>query len=273
MANLTKEMSSIAGVADLGYSDVTATLSIPGIDKEINLLTAEIDASKDITDPGLIEITNNKKKKLKALESLKTNLARIENINDPVEVRKTSYLKKAFTDYMKVLLDEKGTTLNPANIGEAYRIFTDYYALNYDKTNFNKVLSDLYDPNNFIKLAQRERTLIVARDKRRAEFFKKAFNKYAESSKIGVFLKALAETGFVIDLKYLKALDTNTFDELKELILNDPDVKFRDLNSNKLFGSDDPRYADVKKFISEFVIQVAPPVAETVTVEASSTSN
>ena len=270
MANLTKEMSSIAGVADLGYSDVTATLSIPGIDKEINLLTAEIDASKDITDPGLIEITNNKKKKLKALESLKTNLARIENINDPVEVRKTSYLKKAFTDYMKVLLDEKGTTLNPANIGEAYRIFTDYYALNYDKTNFNKVLSDLYDPNNFIKLAQRERTLIVARDKRRAEFFKKAFNKYAESSKIGVFLKALAETGFVIDLKYLKALDTNTFDELKELILNDPDVKFRDLNSNKLFGSDDPRYADVKKFISEFVIQVAPPVAETVVTESDS---
>lgn len=270
MADLTKEMSSIAGVADLGYSDVTATLSIPGIDKEINLLTAEIDASKDITDPGLIEITNNKKKKLKALESLKTNLARIENINDPVEVRKTSYLKKAFTDYMKVLLDEKGTTLNPANIGEAYRIFTDYYALNYDKTNFNKLLSDLYDPNNFIKLAQRERTLIVARDKRRAEFFKKAFNKYAESSKIGVFLKALAETGFVIDLKYLKALDTNTFDELKELILNDPDIKFRDLNSNKLFGSDDPRYEDVKKFISEFVVQVTPPVAETIVTEGDS---
>jgi hypothetical protein len=270
MADLTKQMSSIGGVADLGYSDVTATLSIPGIEKEINLLTAQIESSKDITDPGLIEITNNSKKKLKALESLKKNLARIENINDPVEVRKTSYLKKAFTDYMKVLLDEKGTTLNPADLNEAYAIFTDYYALNYDKTNFNKILADLYDPNNFIKLAEREKALDIARDNRRVEFFKKAFKKYAETSKIGVFLKALAETGFVIDLKYLKALDTNTFDELKELILNDPDVKFRDLNSNKLFGAEDPRYADIKSFVSKFEIEVAPPVTETTTTQTDS---
>ena len=270
MADLTKQMSSIGGVADLGYSDVIATLSIPGIDKEINLLTAQIESSKDITDPGLIEITNNSKKKLKALESLKKNLARIENINDPVEVRKTTYLKKAFTDYMKVLLDEKGTVLNPADLNEAYAIFTDYYALNYDKTNFNKLLSDLYDPNNFIKLAEREKALTVARNNRRVEFFKKAFKKYAETSKIGLFLKALSETGFVIDLKYLKALDTNTFDELKELILNDPDVKFRDLNSNKLFGAEDPRYADVKKFITAFEIQVTPPAAETVVNESDS---
>jgi hypothetical protein len=270
MADLTKQMSSIGGVADLGYSDVTATLSIPGIEKEINLLTAQIESSKDITDPGLIEITNNSKKKLKALESLKKNLARIENVNDPVEVRKTSYLKKAFTDYMKVLLDEKGTTLNPADLNEAYAIFTDYYALNYDKTNFNKILADLYDPNNFIKLAEREKALDIARDNRRVEFFKKAFKKYAETSKIGVFLKALAETGFVIDLKYLKALDTNTFDELKELILNDPDVKFRDLNSNKLFGAEDPRYADIKSFVSKFEIQVAPPVTETTTTQTDS---
>lgn len=267
MADLTKQMSSIGGVADLGYSDVTATLSIPGIDNEINLLTAEIESSKDVTDPGLIEITNNKKKKLKALESLKTNLARIENINDPVQVRKTSYLKKAFNDYMKVLLDEKGTELSPADLNEAYRIFTDYYALNYDKTNFNKVLADLYDPNNFIKLAERERTLVVARDKRRAEFFKKAFKKYAETSKIGVFLKAFAETGFVIDLKYLKALDTNTFDELKELILNDPDIKFRDLNSNKLFGVEDPRYNDVKNFVTNFEFNIAPKADENISAE------
>jgi hypothetical protein len=273
MADLTKQMSSIGGVADLGYSDVTATLSIPGIEKEINLLTAQIESSKDITDPGLIEITNNSKKKLKALESLKKNLARIENINDPVEVRKTSYLKKAFTDYMKVLLDEKGTTLNPADLNEAYAIFTDYYALNYDKTNFNKILADLYDPNNFIKLAEREKALDIARDNRRVEFFKKAFKKYAETSKIGVFLKALAETGFVIDLKYLKALDTNTFDELKELILNDPDVKFRDLNSNKLFGVEDPRYIDVKSFITAFEIQVAAPVTETTNTKKTSKSN
>jgi len=196
MADLTKQMSSIGGVADLGYSDVTATLSIPGIDNEINLLTAEIDTSKDVTDPGLIEIINNKKKKLKALTSLKTNLARVENINDPVKVRKIYYLKKAFNDYMKVLLDEKGTELSPADLNEAYRIFTDYYALNYDKTNFNKVLADLYDPNNFIKLAERERTLVVARDKRRAEFFKKAFKKYAETSKIGVFLKSFCRNRF-----------------------------------------------------------------------------
>lgn len=270
MADLTKQMSSIGGVADLGYSDVTATLSIPGIDNEINLLTAEIDTSKDVTDPGLIEIINNKKKKLKALTSLKTNLARVENINDPVKVRKIYYLKKAFNDYMKVLLDEKGTELSPADLNEAYRIFTDYYALNYDKTNFNKVLADLYDPNNFIKLAERERTLVVARDKRRAEFFKKAFKKYAETSKIGVFLKAFAETGFVIDLKYLKALDTNTFDELKELILNDPDIKFRDLNSNKLFGVEDPRYNDVKNFVTNFVVQVTPQATETVVTESDS---
>jgi hypothetical protein len=263
MADLTKQMSSIAGVGNLSYSDVTATLSIPSIDTEINLLTAEIDSSKDITDPALIEITNNKKKKLKALESLKTNLARIENINDPVEVRKTSYLKKAFTDYMKVLLDEKGTTLNPADLNEAYRIFTDYYALNYDKTNFNKVLSDLYDPNNFIKLAQRERTLIVARDKRRAEFFKKAFKKYAETSKIGIFLKSLAAGGFVIDLKYLKNLETNSFDELKELILTDPDIKFRDLNSNKLFGVEDARFQNIKAFVSEFEVKTKVEVKQT----------
>jgi len=263
MADLTKQMSSIGGVADLGYSDVTATLSIAGIDNEINLLTAEIESSKDITDPGLIEINDNKKKKLKALESLKTNLARVENINDPVEVRKTSYLKKAFNDYMKVLLDEKGTELSPADLNEAYRIFTDYYALNYDKTNFNKVLADLYDPNNFIKLAERERTLVVARDKRRAEFFKKAFKKYAETSKIGIFLKALATGGFVIDLKYLKALDTNTFDELKELILNDPDIKFRDLNSNKLFGKEDPRFQNIKSFVSDFEVKTKAEVKQT----------
>ena len=270
MTALTKEMSNIAGIADLGYSDVTSTLSIPSIDKEIELLSAEIESNKEITDPALIKINDNQKKKLKALQSLKTNLARIENIDDPVQVRKTSYLKKAFTDYMKVLLDEKGTTLNPAQLNNAYAIFTDYYALNYDKTNFNKILSDLYDPNNFIKLAERERNLKVVRNSRRVEFLKKAFKKYAETTKIGVFLKDLANTGFVIDLKYLKQLDTNTFDELKDLILNDEDIKFRDLNSNKLFGKEDPRFNAIKEFVTNFEIRVAPDNNDEVNIQNNS---
>ena len=171
---------------------------------------------------------------------------------------------------MKVLLDEKGTTLNPAQLNNAYAIFTDYYALNYDKTNFNKILSDLYDPNNFIKLAERERNLKVVRNSRRVEFLKKAFKKYAETTKIGVFLKDLANTGFVIDLKYLKQLDTNTFDELKDLILNDEDIKFRDLNSNKLFGKEDPRFNAIKEFVTNFEIRVAPDNNDEVNIQNNS---
>jgi len=273
MSALTKEMSTIAGVADLGYSDVISTLSIPSIDKEIELLSAEIESSKDITDPALIKITDNQKKKLKALQSLKTNLARIENIDDPVQVRKTSYLKKSFTDYMKILLDEKGTDLNPAQLAEAYNIFTDYYALNQDKTNFNKVLSDLYDPNNFIKLAERERTVAVVRNNRRVEFLKKAFAKYAETSKIGIFLKTLTEAGFAIDLKYLKALEKNTFEELKDIILNDPDIKFRDLNSNKLFGKEDPRFKNIKEAVEGFETRVKPDPKTTTSTAGTTSSN
>ena len=234
------------------YSDVANILNISSIDNEINLLIADIESSKGTTDEGLKKITENNKKKLKALESLKTNLGRIENISDPVEVRKTTYLKKAFKDYFNTLLEEKNNTALPSDLDEAYRIFTDYYALNDDKNNYNKILSDLYDPNNFINLAERERTLLIARDKRRVNYFNKAFKKYAETSKIGIFLKTLANAGFVIDLKYLKALEDQSFENLKNEILNNPDIKFRDLNSNKLFGSEDPRFNNIKTFISEF---------------------
>ena len=252
MSQLTNEMSKLAGISNLNYSDVANILNISSIDNEINLLIADIESSKGTTDEGLKKITENNKKKLKALESLKTNLGRIENISDPVEVRKARYLKKAFKDYFNTLLEEKNNTALPSDLDEAYRIFTDYYALNDDKNNYNKILSDLYDPNNFINLAERERTLLIARDKRRVNYFNKAFKKYAETSKIGIFLKTLANAGFVIDLKYLKALEDQSFENLKNEILNNPDIKFRDLNSNKLFGSEDPRFNNIKTFISEF---------------------
>lgn len=258
MSDLTKSYATIASVAELNYSDVAATLSMDSIDNEINLLNAEIEMSKDTTDPALTKTINNKKKKLKALESLKKNLERVKDVTDPTEVRKTTYLKKAFTDYMTVLTEEKGTFLTPKDINEAYRIFTDYYALNKDKADFTNLLSSLYDPENFANLVQRESLLVAARSKNFKDYFTKAFKKYSENSKVGLFLKDLAKTGFVIDLKYLKELDENNFNGLKNAILNDPDIKFRDLNSNKLFGVDDVRYNTIKSFVDKFENSVKP---------------
>jgi len=258
MSDLTKSYATIASVAELNYSDVAATLSMDSIDNEINLLNAEIEMSKDTTDPALTKTINNKKKKLKALESLKKNLERVKDVTDPTEVRKTTYLKKAFTDYMTVLTEEKGTFLTPKDINEAYRIFTDYYALNKDKADFTNLLSSLYDPENFANLVQRESLLVAARSKNFKDYFTKAFKKYSETSKVGLFLKDLAKTGFVIDLKYLKELDENNFNGLKKAILNDPDIKFRDLNSNKLFGVDDVRYNTIKSFVDKFENSVKP---------------
>ena len=264
MTDLTKSYANIASVAELNYSDVAATLSMDSIDSEINLLNAEIEMSKDTTDPTLTKTINNKKKKLKALESLKKNLERVKDITDPTEVRKTTYLKKAFTDYMTVLTDEKGTLLTPKDINEAYRIFTDYYALNKDKADFTALLSSLYDPENFANLVQRESLLVAARNKKFKDYFTRAFKKYSETSKIGLFLKELAKKGFVIDLKYLKELDENNFNGLKNIILNDPDIKFRDLNSSKLFGTDDVRYNNIKTIIDGFENSVKPETEATI---------
>lgn len=258
MSDLTKSYATIASVAELNYSDVAATLSMDSIDNEINLLNAEIQMSKDTTDPALTKTINNKKKKLKALESLKKNLETVEDVTDPIKVRKTTGLRKAFKDYMTVLTEEKGTFLTPKDINEAYRIFTDYYALNKDKADFTNLLSSLYDPENFANLVQRESLLVAARSKNFKDYFTKAFKKYSETSKVGLFLKDLAKTGFVIDLKYLKELDENNFNGLKNAILNDPDIKFRDLNSNKLFGVDDVRYNTIKSFVDKFENSVKP---------------
>lgn len=263
MSDLTKSYATIASVAELNYSDVAATLSMDSIDNEINLLNAEIEMSKDTTDPTLTKTINNKKKKLKALESLKKNLERVKDVTDPTEVRKTTYLKKAFTDYMTVLTEEKGTFLTPKDINEAYRIFTDYYALNKDKADFTNLLSSLYDPENFANLVQREASLVEYRNRNLQKYFTRAFKKYSETSKIGLFLKELSNIGFVIDLKYLKELDDSTFENLKQSILEDADIKFRDLNSNKLFGTDDARYNSIVEFIKNFEIKTTPTPSET----------
>lgn len=273
MTDLTKSYANIASVAELNYSDVAATLSMDSIDSEINLLNAEIEMSKDTTDPALTKTINNKKKKLKALESLKKNLERVKDVTDPTEVRKTTYLKKAFTDYMTVLTDEKGTLLTPKDINEAYRIFTDYYALNKDKADFTALLSSLYDPENFSNLVQREASLVEYRNKNLQKYFTKAFKKYSETSKIGLFLKGLSNIGFVIDLKYLKQLDDSTFENLKQSILEDADIKFRDLNSNKLFGIDDARYNSIIEFIKNFEVQTTPTPSETQVSEKESKSD
>ena len=243
LQDLSDNLTGIANIGELAFSDITPLLSISNLDAEIELLKKEIENSKGIKDEKLAEQIEKKKKKLKHLEQFKRHYGK-EN--------KERWLKGGFIKYMNDLAEESGKSFDKTDLEEAFNLFVDYLEVGQDLDYFKEAVNTLADPVGFYAEVNRRIAVRKKFNAKRKDYIKNSFEKFLNDAKNNDLINFLLDSSIVIDKTTIPEGLKPDYETFKDFLLNNPDVKFEDTKTLRTFGKDDPRFKTIKALIDEF---------------------
>ena len=252
LQDLSNNITEISNLGDIAFSDVLPLLSVTDLQTEIDILSQEIETSKGVTDPALKKQTENKSKKLKALEQFKKHFEKIESIEDKTELEKARWIKDAFVKYMNQLAENNNKTFIKADLEKAYTYFIDYLALNKDLGRFTEAVNSLTDPVGFYNEVNRRIKARKAFEEKRADFMKESFKEFLSDAKTNELINYLDDNNFIIDKATIPTDLPKGYEAFKTFLLTDPDVKFVDQKTQRTFSKSDPRFKEVERLILDF---------------------
>jgi hypothetical protein len=251
MADLVSNLSSIAEIGKLSFTDIKNILDIDSLNDELDTLEMELSNLSEAADPKLKQIRKAKESKRKALQSFKKEFEKIQSLEDASLIEKKKALKNAFSKYLTKLAEENNLTVPSNKIDEAFAMLSDYYALSKDLRRFNSNVAAMADPQIFYNQVARNINVRKELVTNIGNISKDLFDKFLNSKKAQDLINELHDLGFVISLESIPMLD-GTYEQLYEYLTTDPDIKFIDLKSGVVFSITDPRYQTIKDTVENY---------------------
>jgi hypothetical protein len=251
MSDLVSNLSSIADIGKLSFTDIKNILDIDSLNEELDTLEMELSNLSETTDPKLKQIKKAKESKRKALQTFRKEFQKIQDLEDASAIEKRKALKNAFSKYVTKLAEESNLTIPSNKLDEAFAMLSDYYALSKDLRRYNTNVAAMADPQIFYNQVARNINVRKELITNIGNISKELLDKFLNNKKSQDLINELHDLGFVISVESIPMLD-GTYEQLYDYLSTDPDVKFIDLKSGVVFGVDDPRYQDIKDTIQVY---------------------
>jgi len=264
MTSILEKLKTNTALSNVDYMDIATmfsinpklmgnNLGIGGATNMLALLKQEIDNLKAGTDEQKDEAVKlqNKYDKLKSLSTLiqdyAANLDTLESA--PAEQQEElansveeseKLLGQAFSDYIKLLAKNNGTTILDKDINDAFSDFRDYWRLGRDKTQFAEAVNALNNPGYFSEVARRINGALEVASQVSAQRAKEEVDEYRRRYATNDFLNGL-----------LSQFNVYVHEDEAEAYLANNIVpeKFVDADTGQIITPNDERYQKILEFI------------------------
>lgn len=204
------KVSESTGFENTPLSEITSLFSVGEVQKELQLLSAEISSieqSGKLT-PELGKQVKEKKDKQKKLTTLVASLKALEDVTENENAEDVyEVAKKAYEDYMTFIAKKNGDHAHKDKIEESFKELVDYYKLKGRSESMVERVNQMLDPENFINIQRRLKDTYDQAMAMRYDEIKKSYKEYMKGSTLdNKLLNALADIGVFLDVEELKKL-------------------------------------------------------------------
>lgn len=212
----------------MAASDITVLLSMDSIDREINMLTTEVELTKvdGVTlDKSVKESNKSKTKKIEKLNAIKAILIDPKNATTSEGGRKGAFdrrkiekVRSAFKDYVRYMASSTDSFVNNDNIDAALKDIIDYIALEERAKIYDKAIEYLDNPKRLSEIAERQYAVSKEYYKNIKGNFEEALTKYVDIVEANQLMNEISGdpiNAFVDPLETEMFLQTNDSSVLK----------------------------------------------------------
>ncbi len=207
----TKRYNSIAEslqsdpiIENLEASDLTVLLDPKSIQREINILEAELQSLEGSTEPNLQDQIDFKTKKVEALRGFQAVLQDPANFKgDETFNRRLEYvskLKSPFLNYVQVLADSRDGFVNQDVINKTLQKIVDYGFLKGTAIQYAKALEVMMNPATLNDIAERMVALEPVMFQRRENLIKEALERQVNDANVNALFNKFFELGVITDV-------------------------------------------------------------------------
>lgn len=273
MGSIINTLTSTGSLKNVSNNDVNVLFDRSRLANEIGILKTEIETLKQTaTTPDSKQLLEEKKRKVKALESFSNSFAKHYNYHNRQEIadqvkavnpeisaeeltklvdekfgkktkeesaRLTEELKKEFGSYLNTLTGT-GPRLFNADIDDAFSKFQDYYELDKESRSLVEYINLLHDPQGYMDHVNRNAQWMKDLYNNRAGYYKDMVMKALEAKENNDLINHLANMNIYISADSLKNwLEKGMFPE-----------EFYDDSNNTVITASNPEY---QKYIEVFI--------------------
>jgi len=279
MQSIINSVSSIGTLKNVSSNDVNVLFDRGRLANEIGMLKTDIDTLKETaTTPDSKALLEEKKRKLKALESFSEKFSKYSNyinrqdianqlreLNPDIDVEElkklveekygektdeevdklTNELKEEFGTYLNAL-GKSGTRLFNSDIEKAFKQFIDFHELDKESKSLVDYINLLHDPNGYIEHVNRNAKWMKDLYNNRKGYYKDMVMKAIEAKESNDLINHLANQNIYISVDALQDwLENGTFPE-----------EFYDDSNNTVITVNNPKYQNyIEVFIRLAAIQ------------------
>lgn len=211
MNGLYADLSSNRPVSKASSSDFTILTDLETLDNEITLLDKEVKSFQAGTEPAQKKLAEQKQNRLDRLMDYRDKLrshmekaGQLEKEQDGQIVLQFGEetlepLKESYKSYLRELASLNNDYVFEDKINDSFAKLLDYYQLNQDARNYNKVVNNLLDPGNLMRHAQRLNAKFTELFENKNADINERVERAQRIMEISEMVKALAAQGVMLD--------------------------------------------------------------------------
>lgn len=216
MNGLYGDLASNRPVAKASSSDITILTDINTLNDEIALLDREVKSYEGATDKDQKKLAKDKADKLDRLmdyrDKLRTHLEAVgkseteENgqITINFGLNTADPLKESYKNYLRQIAAVNNDYIFDDKVDDSFTKLLDYYNLDNNATNYNKVVNTLLDPGNLYKHAERLNNKFTELFENKNADINERVERAQRTMEISEMVKALAAQGVMMDPEQLE---------------------------------------------------------------------
>lgn len=216
MNGLYGDLSSNRPVGKASSSDITILTDINTLNDEIALLDREVKSYEGATDKDQKKIAKEKADKLDRLmdyrDKLRTHLEAVgkseteENgqITINFGLNTADPLKESYKNYLRHIAAVNNDYMFDDKVDDSFTKLLDYYNLDNNAANYNKVVNTLLDPANLYKHAERLNNKFTELFENKNADINERVERAQRTMEISEMVKALAAQGVMMDPEQLE---------------------------------------------------------------------
>jgi hypothetical protein len=217
MNSLYADLSSNRPINKSSSSDVTVLTDLDALDSEISLLDKEVKSYEQVTDEDQKKIGEQKKAKLERMMDFRDKLRNhLEKANQTEKEENgqitiqfleetTEPLRESYKAYLREIAALNNDYVFDDKIDDSFAKMLDYYKLNQDARNYNKVVNTLLDPANLYRHAERLNGKFTELFENKSADINDRVERAQRMMEVSEMIKALAAQGVMLDPNELEA--------------------------------------------------------------------
>ena len=216
MNGLYGDLATNRPVGKASSSDITILTDINTLNDEIALLDTEVKSYEGATDKDQKKIAKEKADKLDRLmdyrDKLRTHLEAVgkseteENgqITINFGLNTADPLKESYKNYLRHIAAVNNDYMFDDKVDDSFTKLLDYYNLDNNATNYNKIVNTLLDPGNLYKHAERINNKFTQLFEEKDAYINERVERVQRVKELSELIKAMAAQGVMMDPEQLQ---------------------------------------------------------------------